>query len=129
MEQQPQPGSEIILYQTEDGQTRVECRFEDGTIWLTQVMIAELFQTTVPNVNIHLKNIYAERELGEKATIKEYLIVRNEGSREVARKVLHYNLEAILAVGYRVQGPQRHTVPSMGHGHAGGVSAQRVCPG
>lgn len=102
----PAPGGELVLYQTEDGQTRVQCRFSDGTIWLTQVQIAELFQTSVPNVNIHLKNIYAERELAAEATIKEYLIVRTEGTRQVSRQVLHYSLEAILAVGYRVQSPR-----------------------
>ena len=96
-------GGELLLYQTADGQTRVECRFAAGTIWLTQVLIADLFQTTVPNVNIHLKNIYAEKELDAAATIKEYLIVRQEGGRRVSRNVLHYSLEAILAVGYRVQ--------------------------
>ena len=101
--QPPVPGGEIVLYQTEDGRTRLECRFAAGTIWLTQVLIAELFQTTVANVNIHLKNIYAELELPAAATIKEYLIVRPEGSRSVSRKVLHYNLEVILAVGFRVQ--------------------------
>jgi hypothetical protein len=101
-----EPRGELVLYRTEDGRTRVECRFADGTIWLTQVLIGELFQTSVPNVNIHLKNIYAEGELTEAATIKEYLIVRQEGSRPVSRKVLHYNLEAILAVGYRVQSPR-----------------------
>ena len=70
------PTGEIVLYQTEDGDTRVECRFAEGTIWLTQVLIAELYQTTVPNVSLHLKNIYGEMELSEQATIKEYLIVR-----------------------------------------------------
>lgn len=94
---------EVILYQTEDGRTRVQCRFDEGTIWMTQVQIAELFQTSVPNINIHLKAIYAEGELIDKATIKSYLIVRTEGSRSVSRDVLHYNLEAILAVGYRVR--------------------------
>ena len=68
-------------------------------------MIAELFQTSLPNINIHLKNIYEEGELNKTATIKEYLIVRHEGSRQVSRKVLHYNLDAILAVGYRVKSP------------------------
>lgn len=89
---------EVILYQTEDGQTRVQCRFDEGTIWMTQVQIAELFQTSVPNINIHLKTIYAEGELIDTATIKSYLTVRAEGSRTVSREVLHYNLEAILAV-------------------------------
>jgi hypothetical protein len=97
---------EIILYRTEDGDTRIECRFLDGTIWLTQAMIAELFQTTIPNVNLHLKNIYKEGEITSEATIKDYLIVRSEGGRKVARKVMHYNLPAILAVGYRIASPR-----------------------
>lgn len=97
---------EVILYQTEDGQTRVQCRFDHGTIWMTQVQIAELFQTSVPNINIHLKAIYAEGELIDAATIKSYLTVRTEGSRSVSRDVLHYSLEAILAVGYRVRSPR-----------------------
>ena len=92
----------FLLYQAEDGKTRVECRFDEGTIWLNQILIAELFQTSVPNVSLHLKNIYAEGELNEGATVKEYLIVRQEGSRKVSRTVRYYNLEAILAVGYRV---------------------------
>jgi hypothetical protein len=97
------PQSSIILYQTEDGRTRIECRFEDETIWLTQAQLAELFQTSIPNINLHLKAIYAEGELSEGATIKSYLIVRSEGSRQVSREVLHYSLPAILAVGYRVR--------------------------
>lgn len=101
MPPQPQPG--ILLYQTEDGRTRIQCRFEDETIWLSQIQIAELFQTSVPNINLHLKAIYAEGELTEQATIKSYLIVRSEGPRQVTRPVLHYKLEAILAVGYRVR--------------------------
>lgn len=70
MSDEPLPQSEIILYQTEDGRTRVQCRFEDETLWLTQVQIAELFQTSVPNINLHLKAIYAEGELATGATIK-----------------------------------------------------------
>ena len=100
------PQSSIILYQTEDGRTRIQCRFEDETLWLTQVQIAELFQTSVPNINLHLKAIYGEGELIEGATIKTYLIVRTEGSRQVSREVLHYNLPVILAVGYRVRSPR-----------------------
>jgi hypothetical protein len=107
MEQQP--GSEIILYQTEDGQTRVECRFEDGTVWLTQAQIAGLFQTTPQNVTLHLKAIYEEGELVEGATCKDYLQVRQEGARKVSRQLRHYRLEAILSVGYRVQGPAAHS--------------------
>jgi hypothetical protein len=97
------PNSEIILYQTEDGRTRVQCRFEGETLWLTQVQLAELFQTTVPNINLHLKGIYAEGELVAGATIKSYLIVRLEGARQVTRPVLHYSLPVILAVGFRVR--------------------------
>jgi hypothetical protein len=95
--------SELILYQTEDGQTRIECRFENENVWLTQALMAGLFQTTVPNINLHIKNILAEGELTEGATIKDYLIVRHEGGRQVQRPVKHYSLEMILAVGYRVR--------------------------
>ena len=97
------PQSSIILYQTEDGRTRIQCRFENETIWLTQALIAELFQTTPQNVTLHLKAIYAEGELVEEATCKDYLQVRSEGGREVSRKLRHYRLEAILSVGYRVR--------------------------
>ena len=92
---------QIVIYQ--DGATRLQVRIEGRTVWLTQTGLAELFQTSVPNVTIHLKNIYEEGEIGESATIKEYLIVRSEGTREVARMVRHYNLDAVIAVGYRVR--------------------------
>jgi len=98
------PRSSIILYQTEDGRTRIQCRFEDETIWLTQALIAALFQTTPQNVTLHLKAIFAEGELSEAATCKNYLQVRHEGARTVSRNLRHYRLEAILAVGYRVRG-------------------------
>ena len=97
------PQSSIILYQAEDGRTRIQCRFEDETLWLTQALIAELFQVTVPTVNEHLKGIFAEGELAPEATIRKFRIVRSEGVREVARELEHYNLPAILAVGYRVR--------------------------
>ena len=84
--------SEIIFYQTEDGGTRVQCRFEDETLWLTQVQIAELFQTSVPNINLHLKAIYTEGERAAEATIKSNLIVRLEGG-QVSHPVLHYTHE------------------------------------
>ena len=101
---QPVPsGGEILLYQTEDGVTGIQCRFDDGSIWLTQAQIADLFQTTPQNITLHLKAIYEEGELMEQATCKEYLQVRKEGLREDARQLLHYRLEAILAVGFRVR--------------------------
>ena len=88
------PQSEFILYQTEDGRTRVQCRFENETIWLTQAQIAELFQTTPQNVTLHLKAIFAEHELSEEATCKDYLQVRFEGGREVSRKMRNTRLGA-----------------------------------
>ena len=97
------PKSEIILYQTEDGRTRVQCRFEDETLWLTQALIAELFEKDVRTINEHLMNIFEECELRREATIRKFRIVRLEGAREVAREVEHYNLDAILAVGFRVR--------------------------
>ncbi len=97
------PTGEIVLYQTEDGLTRVECRFADETIWLSQALMAELFQVTPQNITLHLQTLYVEGEISEAATCKEFLQVRVEGSREVRRSVKHYNLDAILAVGYRVR--------------------------
>src|SRR3954471_9357218 len=92
------PQSSMILYQTEDGSTRIECRFENETIWLTQALIAELFQVSVPTVNEHLKGIYSEGERAEQENIRKFRIVRLEGTREVARAIEHYSLPAILAV-------------------------------
>jgi hypothetical protein len=93
------PTGEIVLYQTEDGRTRVECRFVDETLWLSQALIAELFQVTVATVNEHLKNIIAEGEVQPSPTIRKFRIVRREGPRDVEREIEHYNLDAILAVG------------------------------
>jgi hypothetical protein len=103
MPNDPLPKSEIILYQTEDGRTRIQCRFEKETLWLTQMLIAELFQVTIPTVNEHLKGIYEDGEIEPMATIRKFRIVRTEGKREVAREIEHYSLPAILAVGYRVR--------------------------
>lgn len=97
------PQSSIILYQTEDGRTRIQCRFENETIWLTQMLLADLFQKDVRTINEHLMNIFEEGELSREATIRKFRIVRLEGAREVAREVEHYSLPAILAVGYRVR--------------------------
>lgn len=101
-DQQP-PQSSIVLYRTEDGRSRVECRFEDETIWLSQALIAELFDKDVRTTSEHLANIYAERELEPGATIRSFRIVRQEGLRQVVRDIEHYSLPAILAVGYRVR--------------------------
>ncbi len=95
--------SQLIIYQTEDGLTKLEVRLQNETVWLTQKLMAELFQTTVPNINMHLKNIFEEGELNEMATIKDFLIVQMEGDREVKRKQQFYNLDAIISVGYRIK--------------------------
>lgn len=95
--------SEIVIYQSDDGHIRLETRLENETLWMTQSQMAELFQTTVANVNIHIKNILDEGELTEAATIKDFLIVRLEGQREVQRNIAHYNLDMVISVGYRVK--------------------------
>jgi hypothetical protein len=102
-EETGEPGSEILLYRTEDGRTRLEVRFENETLWLSQALMAELFQTSPQNITQHLKGLYQEGEIGEAATCKEFLQVRQEGKRSIRRSVRHYNLEAVLAVGYRVR--------------------------
>lgn len=95
--------SQIIIYQTESGQTKIDVKLENETVWLTQKSMAELFQTTVPNINMHLKNIFEEGELDPNRTIKDFLIVRLEGNREVNRNIDFYNLDAIISVGYRIK--------------------------
>lgn len=96
-------GGELILYTTEDGHAAIRLRAEDGTVWLTQLDMATLFATTKQNVSLHIKNILAEGELAEAATVKESLTVQTEGGRQVRRSNLLYNLDMILAVGYRVR--------------------------
>src|SRR5882724_3421489 len=100
------PQSSIVLYQTEDGRTRIQCRFENETIWLTQAHLADLFQKDVRTINEHLVNIFEEGELSREATIRKFRMVRLEGARQVAREIEHYSLPAILAVGYRVRSPR-----------------------
>ncbi len=94
--------SELLIYQSDAG-TKLEVRLAGETVWLSQKQMAELFQTTVANVNIHIRNVFEEGELNEAATIKDYLIVQAEGSRSVSRNVTHYNLDVIISVGYRVK--------------------------
>jgi hypothetical protein len=98
--------SDLILYTSDDGTTRVDLRVESGTIWLSQAEIAELFQTTNANVSIHTKNIFADRELTPAATVKQTLRVQTEGKRPVKRTISLYNLDLILAIGYRVRSPR-----------------------
>ena len=95
--------SQILIYRSEDGRIKLDVRFDAETVWLTQPLIAELFQTTVPNVSMHLRNIFEEGELTPAATVKNFLTVRQEGTRQVSRSLEYYNLDAIISVGYRVK--------------------------
>ena len=96
-------GNDIIIYNTEDGKTKINLQYEDGTVWLSQLEIAELFQTTKQNVSKHVKALYLEGELEERATVNYKLTVQQEGNRKISRKLAYYNLDMILAIGYRVR--------------------------
>jgi len=98
--------SRLILYTSDDGHIKLDLRVDGQTAWLTQLEIAELFQTTKQNVSLHARNIFAEKELDSEATVKESLTVRFEGEREVKRSIQLYNLDLILAIGYRVRSPR-----------------------
>lgn len=95
--------SNLLMYQTEDGETKIDVRLEGETVWMTQKAMAKLYQKSVKTINEHIKNIYEEKELLEKATIRKNRIVQKEGNRSVEREVSFYNLEMIIAVGYRVR--------------------------
>lgn len=96
----------IIIYNTDDGASKVTLYANDGTVWMTQTQMAELFQCTRSNINAHLQTIYSDKELTEEATCKNFLQVRQEGTREVKRQLPFYSLDAILAVGFRVRSPR-----------------------
>ncbi len=100
---QEPPKGEILVYQADDGKIRLDVRLQDETVWLTQHQIAELLQTTVPNVSMHIRNIFEEGELQPEATVKKFLTVRREGNRDVQRKLEYYSLDMIISVGYRVK--------------------------
>jgi len=95
--------SELLIYQTEDGRTRIEVRLENETVWLSQKLMAELFQVSVPTVNEHIRNLYDEGELQPAPTIRKFRIVQTEGSRQVSRDVDFYDINVIISVGYRVK--------------------------
>jgi hypothetical protein len=99
----PESNSEIILYQTDDNRTRIEVRLENETVWLTQKQLAELFQKDVRTINEHIQNIFDEGESQRGATIRKFRIVQLEGARSVEREVDFYNLDVVIAVGYRVK--------------------------
>ena len=93
----------IIIYQDENGITKVNVRFSNEDVWLTQNQLAEIYDTTQENISMHIKNIYEDKELDENRTYKKFLLVRQEGARQVKRNIDHYNLDVIIALGYRVQ--------------------------
>lgn len=97
------PAGEFILYQTEDGRTRIEVRMQDETVWLTQKQMAELFDKDTDTIGLHIRNIYKEGELTQGGTTEESSVVQNEGGRQVRRSVCYYNLDVIISVGYRVR--------------------------
>jgi hypothetical protein len=99
----PDKRSDILIYQAEDGVTRIDVRLDGNSVWLSQAAMADLYQTTKQNISLHIKNIFNDGELDPRATVKDYLTVRPEGRRQVARQLAHYNLETIIAVGYRVK--------------------------
>ena len=94
---------EVLIYRTADGETRLDVRLENDSVWLTQAQMVELFNSTKQNVSRHISNVFKEGELERAATVKEYLTVRQEGNRAVKRKMTAYNLDAIISVGYRVK--------------------------
>lgn len=95
--------TDILIYQTEDGNTKIDVKLDNGTVWMTQKAISELYQKSVNTINEHIKNIYEEGEMSEEATIRKNRIVQIEGQRQVERQVSFYNLEMIIAIGYRVR--------------------------
>ena len=94
---------EVIIYQTDEGDTKIDVRFVDETVWLTQAQLVELFQSSKANISEHIKNIYDEGELDEKSTVRKFRTVQIEGERSVTRSIVHYNLDMIISLGYRVK--------------------------
>ena len=94
--------NEIVMFQPSES-ISLEVLLFDDTVWLTQNQMVTLFETTKQNISLHVRNVYNEKELDKNSTVKEYLTVQNEGGREISRKVLHYNLDVIISVGYRVK--------------------------
>ena len=121
MKTEPHLDSGLILHQTEDGRTRVQVRLHDETVWLTQKLMAELFQTSVPNVSMHIRNVFAEGELQAGSVVKEFLTTAADGKSYTTQ---HYNLDVIISVGYRVKSlrglPSRRGYP--------GSSSKNISP-
>ena len=95
--------NQMIFYEDKNGATKINVRLTDSDIWLSQKQIAEIYQTSRENISLHIRNIYADNELTQEATSKKFLLVQQEGARSVKRNIEHYNLDMIIALGYRVQ--------------------------
>lgn len=93
----------IVIYQLEDGKTKIDVKLEDETVWLSQQQMADLYDTIKQNISLHIKNIFDEEELDINSTVKEFLTVQKEGNRKVERKVKYYNLDMIISLGYRIK--------------------------
>ncbi len=93
----------IVIYQLEDGKTKIDVKLDEENVWLSQQQMAELYDTTKQNISLHIKNIFDEEELDEDSTVKEFLTVQQEGNRSVERKVKYYNLDMIISLGYRIK--------------------------
>ncbi|MXZ81709.1 MAG: hypothetical protein F4Z15_10260 [Gammaproteobacteria bacterium] len=100
------PGGEVIVYESGSGEAHVDVRFEEETVRLTQLQMAEVFQTTSRNIQMHLRNVFFSKELESEATTKDFLVVRSESKRSIRSKIKHYNLDAIISIGYRVNSKQ-----------------------
>ena len=98
-----QDNNQIIIYQSEDGETRIDVKFTGDTVWLSQQQMADLYQTSRPNIVQHIRNIYEDGELDEPSTCKNFLQVRTEGARQVTREIPFYNLDMIISLGYRIR--------------------------
>jgi len=109
----------FLIYQSEAGEARLEVRLSDETVWLTQAQMAELFQTSSDNISLHLKNIFEDKELEEATTAEDFSVVRQEGNRTVRRSLKHYNLDAIISVGYRAIGLSPIPLPAFASGPPG----------
>ena len=98
---EPRPGGEVVVYEAPNGEVSLDVRLEQETVWLTREQMAAVFTSTTENIRQHLRNIFVDSELEESATTKDFLVVRSEGDRRVQRRIRHYNLDAIISVGYR----------------------------
>ena len=107
--------SELLFYASDDGKSKIEVRLENETVWLSQIQMVELFQTTKQNVSLHIKNVFSEGELDKISTVKEYLTVQSEGKRQIKRSISLYNLDVIISSRLSCEIAQGDTVSYLGY--------------